>query len=404
MCSNGVGPNPQIAVDIRLTRDLAIGLAVVAPHAAGPNEWPETLAYENALGSTAHQPASSRYLLVSSDAVIVYPTLSVAYAPTRNLAFGAGFVWGVASADVTNFAVISNTVDFSGDTKAELKVKDLFIPGVVLGALWTPSPYLDLGAWFKYQAPVDGTGDLHLESPYFSSTGNPDPSCEKGAAGDCSVLDKPGAGHVKFAIPMEARIGTRLHVPRKGAVAPSWANRAGARVRDPMSEDLFDIELDVTWAHNSAVDKTEVRFPSGKDAITFGGVGVVPANGDIPRHFKDVVGVRLGGDYVAVPSRLSLRGGGWIESAGVDAKYLNLDFDAAAKFGLSLGVTVRLGPVDVSAAYQHTFFATLDNGGDGGVHALSGNATLGYRSRNAVNGGSLAESMNEVALGGTLRW
>jgi long-chain fatty acid transport protein len=107
---------------------------------------------------------------------------------------------------------------------------------------------------------------------------------------------------------------------------------------------------------------------------------------------------------LAIPNRLAIRGGGWFETAGQDDEYLTLDFNLAQKIGLALGATVRLGPVDVSAAFQHTFFATLDNGGRGAIPALSGNAGEGFRSTVAVNGGSLAESMNEVALGATLRW
>ncbi|RLB46534.1 MAG: hypothetical protein DRI90_27255, partial [Deltaproteobacteria bacterium] len=56
----------------------------------------------------------------------------------------------------------------------------------------------------------------------------------------------------------------------------------------------------------------------------------------------------------------------------------------------------------ISAAYQHTFFLTLDNGGAGLVKTISGDATTGdFRTRQTVNGGSATASLDEVALGAT---
>src|SRR5262249_42893602 len=179
--------------------------------------------------------------------------------------------------------------------------------------------------------------------------------------------------------------------------------------RDPMSEDLFDIEADFTWANDSAVDAVEVRLrgdPSvgGAPIAIAGTPGTAPGNADVPHNWRDVVGVRLGGDFVVLPNLLALRTGGFFESSGQDDAHLNVDFDASWRFGLSAGATVRLGPVDVAAAYQHTFYGTLDNGGQGAVHGLSGDATSQFRTLQAVNGGKLTSSLNEVALGGTLRF
>jgi long-chain fatty acid transport protein len=58
----------------------------------------------------------------------------------------------------------------------------------------------------------------------------------------------------------------------------------------------------------------------------------------------------------------------------------------------------------VSVAYQHTFFGALDNGGEGSVKALSGDASTNYQSVQSVNGGRLESSLDELALGATLRF
>jgi len=127
-----------------------------------------------------------------------------------------------------------------------------------------------------------------------------------------------------------------------------------------------------------------------------------------------VFGVRVGGDYVVIPSFIALRVGGFFETNGQDAAYWNTDFHLGYRIGVGGGGTVRLGPVDVSIGYQHTFFETLDNGGKGMVPGLSGDAagqftnaegtTTAYRSWHNVNGGSLSSSLNEFALGGTYRF
>jgi len=354
-------------------------------------------------------------MLVESDALIINPTVSVSYAPLPNLSFGLGFIWGVASIDFVNFTeglsppggATSSTDQFStnADVRAHLKAKDLFVPGFVLGGLWSANDSLDLGAWFKWQDAIKSeSGDLRLESLYWKTGGakNDNPCAMSPEGPDCNITDAPGVGRLTFRIPMEAKLGVRYHMKRFAPTRPTWAKRENRRVRDPLSEDLFDDEVNFTWAHNSVVDNLELRFQEG--IAVRGTPGSVPVNADVPHMWKDVIGVRLGGDFVVIPNTLALRAGGFFETKGQSDEYLNIDFVASEKMGLGGGATVRLGPVDISAAFQHTFYGTLDNKGKGAVKALSGDAESGYRSRQAINGGILKASLNEFALSGTARF
>jgi len=397
-------PNPQAAATFRINRSLAIGLSVMGPHAVGKVVWPESVMYKNALGLSVTQPAPQRHLLLESDSLIINPTLSVSYAIKDWLSVGAGFIWGVASIKFVNFSESTSQIpndDFAGngEVKATLSAVDAFMPGFVIGVFAAPSKKLDLGASFKWQDGVDTTTSLQLESLYWKNSGQKnDKPCPAGPA-NCNVTNQESAGTLKFRIPLEGRVGVRFHQPlRAGSLVP----KTGMTKRDTIAEDLFDVEMDVTYAHNSVVDNLEVRF---KDGIKVNGTpGTIPTNADIPHQWKDVFGVRLGGDFVAIPGFLAVRAGGFYETSGQDAAYLNPDFHNGWKAGVGGGATVRLGRVDVSLAYQHTFFETLDNGGKGLVYALSGDATTGYRSKHNVNGGSLSSSLNEVALGGTVRF
>jgi long-chain fatty acid transport protein len=442
VCANSPPfPNPQIAAVFRLSDRVAIGLALVAPHAAGKATWPESLTYTNSFGIQTTQPSPQRYMLVSSNALIVFPTVSVAYAPLDNLSFGAGFIWGIGTADFVNFSettspkpLATDVGDHSHvDARAEFKAKDLFIPGFVLSTLWSPTPNLDVSAWFKWQDALKGSGDLTIESAYWKPNGaRNDTYCADltpPQAKGCNVTGpKVGVGELKFQIPMEAKVGLRYHMLRADqSNKPAWASVPGRRVRDPLSEDLFDIEVDFTYANNQSLQDLQLTFQPGvviKDGSA-SGVGQVPKNGNIPHNWKDVFGVRLGGDFVVIPNRLTLRTGGFFEVAGQDAAYLSLDFDNAWKSGVSGGAKVRVGAVDIAIGYQHTFYGTLDNGGKGAIYALSGDASgasganpqcntaankaAGYgqgcfRSWQPINGGSLTASLNELGLSGTMRF
>ena len=310
--------------------------------------------------------------------------------------------------------------DYAGhfDAKARLRTKDLFVPGLVASAMWSPHERIDVAGWFKWQDAIRAKTDLYVESHYWKPNGSED-TTDKGHTSAANQTDVKEAGTIKFQIPMEARLGLRYHHPRANPeAAPSWVPKTGRKVRDPLSQDVFDVSLDFTWANNSSVDNLELRFRGptsaggiGGDPITINGVCAtcfVPPNGDVPHKWKDVFGARLGGDVVILPNRLALRAGGWVETRLQDDAYLNLDFPGGMKGGVAGGATLRLGPVDISAAYQHTFYATMDNGGNGEIRALSGDAsaTLSpqYRSQQVINGGKFSTVLNEVALGGTLRF
>lgn len=404
----GLFPNPQLAATLRVSDALAVGVAVLGPHGVGERSWPESLPYTHPSFGEMTQPSPQRYLLTSLDALMLMPTLSVGFTPAEGVSIGAGFIWGMAAIDFVNFAEATSAAggdDFNahGDLRTRAKADDLFIPGFVLGARWAATAHLDLGAWFKWQDAVRAKTDLTIESRYWTPAGamNEDPC--KGEPPGCNVTEERSAGDLTMQIPMEAKLGLRYHRPRAGAPRAARSSAAEPRVRDPMVDDLFDVELDFTWANNSAVDAIEVRFREGVP-VRGTVVGTVPPNADVPHRWRDVLGVRLGGDFVVLPSLLALRAGGFFEKKGQDDADLNLDFHLGYRVGVGAGVTARVGPVDISAAFQHTFFGPLDNGGKGRLKAVSGAVPSGYRSIQSVNGGRFESSLDEFGLSGTMRF
>ncbi|AUX47452.1 hypothetical protein SOCE26_089730 [Sorangium cellulosum] len=403
----GIFPNPQLAAAFRVNDALVLGLAALGPHGVGGRAWPESLPYTHPTFGDLTQPSPQRYLLTSLDALILLPTLSAGVTLAEGLSVGAGFIWGAAAIDFVNFSeatVSRGGDDFNthNDLRTRVRAADLFVPGLVLGARWAATRHLDVGAWFKWQDAVRAKTDLTIESRYWTTAGikNEDPC--RGEPPGCNVTEEKGAGELRLPVPMEAKLGLRYHKPR-GAPRAGRAAAAAPGVRDPMADDLFDVELDFTWANNSAVDAIEVRFREG---IPVRGtvVGFVPVNADVPHRWKDVMGVRLGGDLVVLRNLLAVRAGGFFENKGQDDADLNLDFHLGYRIGVGGGVTARVGPLDISAAFQHTSFGALDNGGKGNLKAVAGDATSGYRSLQSVNGGRFESSLNEFGLSGTIRF
>jgi long-chain fatty acid transport protein len=424
VCQNGNWfPNPQLAFNYRLTDRIGLGLAILGPSAVGGVTWPDF---------QGSNPSPQRYLLISSNVLLLTPTLGVGWEPIDGLRVGASFIAGTApTIDFINAApalVDGAPSPAQDDIRSELKASAPFIPGFTLGTIWSPIDSLDVAGWYKYMAPVNATGDVTTITGFYSNPPNPIYGSTKEANCNNPMLtNNPcGSGNnakVTLPLPMEAKIGVRYHVPRSGAAV-------NAHLRDPIAQDLFDIEADFTWANDSAINAIQLRFPG-----TAGGLGTIPANpgittsavlppnADVAHNFKDVFGVRIGGDYNILPDQFALRAGGFFESAAAVQQYQNIDFDAASRFGVALGGTwrFRLGdhPLDVMAGYGHVFFANLTNtnpsapglagltgevcpGGAGNRVPNSNQCTQGnqqYRTPWAVNLGTITSSIDVINVG-----
>src|SRR5262249_23096693 len=95
VCNDGkLFPNPQLAFTYRLTDRIGLGIAILGPSAVGNVNWPE---FVNG------QPSPQRYLLISSNAVILTPTIGIGWEALDGLRLGASFIFGTApSIDFVN--------------------------------------------------------------------------------------------------------------------------------------------------------------------------------------------------------------------------------------------------------------------------------------------------------------
>jgi long-chain fatty acid transport protein len=270
-------PNPQIAFTYKLSPRVGIGASILGPSAAGSASWPEFISY----GGSDAVPSPQRYLLLRSNAVLLNPTIAVGGEIADGLRIGAGFVWGIARFKLANAAPVVNgdaLQPATNDIRTILQVQDLFFPGFTLGGIYSVAEELDLAGWYKWSAPINAKGDAVTDASYFTKavqTG--DQSKVKStdtSYSDCGYGDQNnscGSGSnasVKAQLPMEAKIGVRYHKPRGGR------QLIKTHRRDPLSQDQFDAELDLTWANNSSLDSFQIRFPGDAN-----GEGVIPVNG-----------------------------------------------------------------------------------------------------------------------------
>jgi long-chain fatty acid transport protein len=425
VCSDGsLFPDPQLGLAWRVNDRVGLGLLVLGPSAVGNVSWPEFV------GSS---PSPSRYLLIKANVVYLLPTVGVGWEPLDGLRVGASFQAGLAPViDFANAAIAVQGLTSPGlnDVRSELRAKTFFVPGFTLGAIWSPLERLDVAGWYKWSAPIDAKGDVQTASGYFDTTHQQPviwgdthvPNCNQppGAPLRCGNGDNV---EVKVPQPMEAKLGFRFHLPREGS--PS-----NPHVRDPIAHDLFDVEADLTWANDSAFDAVQIRLPAtptGDGALpATAGLppsSTLPPNADVPHHFRDVFGVRLGGDYNVLPDQLALRAGAFFESQAANSVYQNLDFDAAQRIGFALGGTYRVHfgerSLDLMLAYGHVFFGDLtnDKANATGLSALAGSpcsmgtdppgttatcpatGTQKYRTDWPANLGTITSSINVVNVG-----
>lgn len=400
-------PIPSAGIVYPLSDRLGIGLSFTPPSVYGSLTFPETVGVTNNFGVEQQVPSPMRYMLLEQSGIVLNTTLGAGYEVTPGLRLGAGFVWGLSKLRVTNANMSISPVQqpdgsfrdpLDTDVLAQVDVADWFIPGFVIGVLYSPLRQLDVGLAIQAQEAFDAHGDLTTKANYWTNNGVSD----NPTVTDSSDIE-PGLAHFRLPNPLEVRLGVRFHQPRD-AKAPIGAGEA----RDPIADDVFDVELDVSYTRNSVYDQITLRFPERPVIEVLGTGGTVPQNADVPLAIKgDTIGLRLGGEYVVLPDRLAVRAGGWWEPDVQRPEYLNVAVVATQRIGLAGGVAVRFGPLDVEAGYMHVFFDTLDNDGNGAVRVVSGDASaqpVPNRSPYPINGGKVSQSANIVSVGGTLRF
>ncbi len=265
---------------------------------------------------------------------------------------------------------------------SELEVSDWVIPRAVISGVWSPIDRLQLVAVLQCQADASAEGRMELTANGIQ--GVPLQSCNAEKPGSHCYVD---GVQVQVPFPtLEASLGLRFSRPRAGEGSSG----------DPLQDELWDVELDLTWTQTSQVDSIDVTIhdilPDRPDAprVQFGnGAGAsssyIRFGSSIPKNWQDTWTGRLGGAYNLVPSRLALRAGASFASRAVPLPTMNIDFWPVRKLGMHLGATLALAAYRLSLGYAHLFYQpVIVSRGTGQVKDI---ATVNQAEADAVNEG-----------------
>lgn len=354
VCRNGYpGPSPSLAASIRILPEFALGFGIVAPSGVGNARWGDDAGITSASGPA---PSPFRYALAQQDLLLFHPSVGFGWRIIPEVRVGFTFQWGIATADFVSFSSSNGNgeEDPFDDVRTHINVLDPFVPAGILSVHVQPHPNVDLVAWGRLHDSVggvaDASGSLEVTTRYFATHPMGDP----GSRPDLTRVEgvRLNAGQ-PWTFALGARYADRIR-PR------AWERGFEAAVRgvvdDPMYSENWDLELDVVYEVNSMVGDYVVTIPTDATATIDGSVDFnLPDQQIISKRWRDVLALRLGGDWNVIPGTLALRAGFHTEIPMGFSPYQVHDNISGYRFGLHLGGTVRIDRFDISLAYAHIF-------------------------------------------------
>jgi long-subunit fatty acid transport protein len=387
VCYQGPAPFlPQIALSMKLSDKLGVGLGFFPPDTAATNQWGNrdgTVDTKNGL-----RPNPLRYYDSHLNVSFFSLLSAVGWRPADWLSVGLGFQWSMVifSASTWTNAITSRAP--SNDIRADIFGRDLFVPGIIASANLRPIDALDIGLGFKWSDRVVSSAKLDIISGVWGNNKvfeymESDGSISKVGSSVRSVSpNQPGTvNSPPIWVPQATfslRFADRLKPRPKGDAAHE---AAGGVVEDHMSNERWDIEADAVYYFNSVYDAIKFTNTGATlDVVSIdamGNRGSIPASvgkcqvapdpvtkmcpnpsrlTTTPYHGKDQISVRVGGDYNLFPGLFAVRGGVSYETDGQDPQYFNVRNYMLSRTGIHAGVTLRVAEkTDISFAWAHFF-------------------------------------------------
>ncbi len=309
-------------------RPFAVSVGVHAPPSVGRYDYGVNYS-KDAMGAFVENPrkfAAQRYALVKDDIVVLYPTVSVAYAVAPWLQLGIS-----GQAVITNFAFTQSL--FAGDTlglnpmtlSEENPTYDALVsvnlPGrtaftAIFGVLSKPTSWLALGASFRPAIPITATGEQDPNDPK-STTGL---RIDLGSLAQAATVEGSKAT-LTLTLPMELRVGVRVKpVPRLGLnadfVYQGWQSVDALRLTP---ENVFLVQGN---------NRTEI--------LPFA----------IQKNWQASFSGRVGAGFELF-RELSLHAGFLFETSASTDEYYSVDFANPTRVFITGGLSLHLGPIDV---------------------------------------------------------
>jgi long-subunit fatty acid transport protein len=318
----------------------ALGGALILATDLGLADWAFAVGF---YGPSAHGAKSfpteggQRYLLTSLEALLFYPSVSIAYG--KEDSFGVGVTLQLVMAPSLEMGLVVDGSQAGGlnayysgnDVLATISMSDMLSFSAIFGAWWRPIPALELGVSGRVvPAFLQFDGEFTLSNV---------PGQTQFSEQQLSV---PGSrAQMDLTIPPTAKVGAR------------YRHLDGER-------EVFDVEVNLVYEAWSLVERYDVHLDGTINLF----VGAEAPDTVIEKRWRDTLSVRLGGtwnviaaesDFPSSVGDLQLSLGGFFETGAVPEGYEHLDFMSFDRFGLGFGVAGRVGPVRLKLAYAHVF-------------------------------------------------
>ncbi len=342
-----VGPIPQTAFSFHLTERLSIGFGFTAPVLVPGLQFggkDGTIAVDGGA-----RPTPTRYQLIHSEFLFgLSGNGGIAFKVMPELSIGLGVQVGAGNARQHAVMALNAGTSPAEDMYVTVEASDYFVPSLVLAVHAKPHPRLTLMGSFTWSDGVRGSGEVIFTTNTY----------HQGANGSEFVPlqnDPIRLRSVRVESPWNATIGVRYAQPLPGA-----------RSTDPFEAEMWDVEVDATYtflAHNGDSNAIDIAGDVVVEAARANGLPQEALRVDEDRvegftvesHALSSLAVRLGGSWNVMPGKFGLLAGGFLETRGLEPAYASVDSFAFGRVGLSLGVQMRFGSFDLSAAYAHIF-------------------------------------------------
>ena len=350
--SSPIVPLPQLAFGFNLGERVTVALGFVAPLFVGGARFGGKDGTITGADGKAW-PTPTRYALITTEAAGFNPTGSIGVKVTPWLALGATVQATMAS--VSSYQVLALRAGTSpvNDIYSRLNGSDLFVPWLTLSAYVKPTRRIRVAGSFTWSDGFDGHGEMFFTTGYYHS----------GASGNELIPydnDPIKLKRIKVGLPWNASLAVRYAQPSSDSTD----------VDDVMKSEIWDVEIDGTFIANKSAGSNKVEIENDF-LLEFRRANSEPQMPldvkqedlkalNVERNLLNSVALRVGGSYNIIPGRLALSLGGFFQSRTTSASYASVANYGFGRIGIGLGAVVRLGKVELAAAYSHVFQEIID--------------------------------------------
>jgi long-subunit fatty acid transport protein len=329
-------------------------------------------------------PPPARYDIMKQEAVVILPSLAVAYRILPGLDVGLRLSAGRAQLKSTTALWGTPNANYEEDIKKDgvfaVDATDSFVPAFGLGVAYRPTPNIELGASYTSEIDVHASGTATAQlGPSAASlslgAGLPAASVSIVPVDDqvarCAAGGRPDLlkGCIDLALPMTLQLGGRY------------------KFLDASGNLKGDLELDLDWENwgktcsaaeidsGSCTNASDYRVVVDAQAALNGAPIATLNTSDVRHNLQDTYGVRLGGSYhIAVGARrehdasseVIVRGGIGYDTTAARTGWLRSDLDGAARTTIALGAAYRTQRFEISVGAGAALEGTTSNPNAGG--------------------------------------